>query len=62
LIELTCEECNLVYKRRDTDTKHTENICLRKQVTQFRNESNENQRVMQDLLQQLNKIHTLQST
>ncbi|CAM4884230.1 unnamed protein product [Rotaria socialis] len=31
-IELTCQDCKLVYKRVDAATTHTENICLREQT------------------------------
>ena len=34
-IELTCQDCQLVYKRGDADTKHTENICSKEQFDNF---------------------------
>jgi hypothetical protein len=59
LIELTCEECNLVYKRLDTDTKHKENICLRGQLRLAREESKQNKREIQKLINHLNEVLTL---
>jgi len=32
LIKLTCKDCKLMYKRSEANTKHTENICLKKQI------------------------------
>jgi len=49
LIELTCEDCQLVYKKNEADIKHTENICLKEQLRQLRNESKENKRQLNDI-------------
>ena len=58
-IELTCQDCKLIYKRGDAGTKHTENICLREQLRQLRNESKENKREIQELTLQLNEMLTV---
>lgn len=39
-IELTCEDCKLVYKRGESDNKHSENICLGEQIRQLRDQLN----------------------
>jgi hypothetical protein len=59
LIELTCEDCKLVYKRGDATTNHTENICLKEQLRQFRDESKKNKLEMQELSRQLREIRSL---
>jgi hypothetical protein len=56
LIELTCDECNVIYKRGDADTKHTENICLREQLRQVRDESKRNKRELEKLTDKLNEL------
>ena len=58
-IELNCHDCKLVYQRGDSATKHTENICLREQLRQMRDESKENKREIHKLTHQWNKICTL---
>ena len=55
-IELTCQDCKLIYKRGDAGTKHTESVCLREQLRQLRNESKENKREIQELTLQLNEM------
>ena len=53
LIELTCADCKLTYQRRDATARHTEATCLKEQLKQIRNESEENKRQvigMQELL------------
>ncbi|CAF2931588.1 unnamed protein product [Rotaria sp. Silwood2] len=58
-IELTCQDCKLVYRRGDADRKHTENICLREQLRQLRDECKENKREIQELSLQLNEMRLL---
>ncbi len=58
---MTCEDCKFVYKRGDAATKHTENIRLKEQLRQLRDESKENKRIMQELTQQLGEIRTWKS-
>ncbi|CAF2243979.1 unnamed protein product [Rotaria magnacalcarata] len=48
-IELTCQECKLVYERVDAATKHTDTICLRKQLRQLREESKHNKQELHKL-------------
>lgn len=52
LIKLTCHECNLVFKRGDATTAHTENICLKEQLRQLRERS---EKQLQQLSDQLEK-------
>ncbi len=59
LFELICPECKLVYKRGNADTKHTENICLREQLRQMREESKKNKLEMQDLSRQLTELRSI---
>lgn len=42
LIDLTCDDCQLVYKRSNAHQEHTEIMCLRRQIQQLRGELNEN--------------------
>ena len=58
MIQLTCEECNVVYRRNEADTNHTENICLRAQLRQFREESKKNKLEIQELSRQLSEIRS----
>ncbi len=58
-IELTCEDCKLVYKRGEATTKHTENICLKEQLRQVKEESKKNRLEMQTLTLQLYDLFTL---
>lgn len=58
-IQLTCQDCGLVYKRSEVDTNHTENICLRTQLRQFREESKKNKLEIQELSRQLSEIRSL---
>ncbi len=56
LIELTCQDCKFVYKRGDAAMQHTENICLREQLRQLRDESKENKREIHELTLQLKGV------
>jgi len=56
LIKLTCEDCKLVYARRVASTEHTENICLKEQLRQLRDESKENKREIYELKLQLSEL------
>ncbi|CAF1465285.1 unnamed protein product [Rotaria sordida] len=58
-IELTCQDCKIVYKRGDADRKHTENICLKEQLRQLRDEYKENKREMHELTLQLHEMRLL---
>lgn len=58
MIQLTCEECGVVYRRNEADTNHTENICLRAQLRQFREESKKNKLEIQELSRQLSEIRS----
>ena len=58
MIQLTCEECNVVYRRNEADTNHTENICLRAQLRQSREESKKNKLEIQELSRQLSEIRS----
>jgi len=49
-IELTCNDCKMLYKRGETAAKHSENKCLKEQLRQIRDECKE-MRVM------LSKFH-----
>ncbi len=40
-IELTCDDCKMVYKRGEASMKHTENKCLKEQLRQIRDECKE---------------------
>lgn len=40
-IELTCEDCKIVYRRGETMFKHTEIKCLKEQLRQMRDECRE---------------------
>jgi hypothetical protein len=60
LIELTCFDCKFVYKRCDASTKHTENVCLREQLRQLRNEFQANKHELQEVTQQLKEVRKLQ--
>ncbi len=55
-IKLTCQDCKLVYKRGGAPAKHTDNICLKEQLRQMREESKKNQREIQQLTVQLNEL------
>jgi hypothetical protein len=58
-IELTCEDCKVVYKRDEAATKHTESICLKQQLRQVKEESNKNRMEIQTLSLQLHNLLTL---
>ncbi|CAF3980570.1 unnamed protein product [Rotaria sp. Silwood1] len=55
-MQVTCQDCKLIYKRGDTAITHTENICLREQLRQLRDECKENKRAMQEFTDKSNKI------
>jgi hypothetical protein len=59
LIELTCEDCQLMYKRNETETKHTEDICLKMQIKRLKQESTENKCEIQKLNSELTELHKL---
>ncbi|CAF4080939.1 unnamed protein product, partial [Rotaria sordida] len=58
-IEVTCENCKLVYKRADAISQHTEIICLKEQIRQARTESKENKDEIHELNAELNEIRLL---
>jgi hypothetical protein len=60
-IELTCQDCMLVYTRGDAAAKHTDITCLREQLHKLRIESADNQRVIQELTRQLNEMRRWKS-
>ena len=41
LIELTCDECKLSYRRGDASNRHTESKCIKEQFRQVRDECKE---------------------
>ncbi|CAF3763715.1 unnamed protein product [Adineta steineri] len=57
-IKVICKDCRLVYKRGEFSKKHPQNICLREQIRQLREESVENKSTIQMLT---NQIHDLLS-
>jgi len=59
LIKLTCKDCKFMYKRSEANTKHTENICLKKQIKRLKHESKETKREIEKLNSQLTQIHKL---
>ncbi|CAF3769508.1 unnamed protein product [Rotaria sp. Silwood1] len=58
-MQVTCQDCKLIYKRGDTAIIHTENICLREQLRQLRDECKENKREIYELTLQLNEMRLL---
>lgn len=40
-VELTCDDCKIVYRRSETMIKHTESKCLKEQLKQMRDECKE---------------------
>jgi hypothetical protein len=58
-IELTCQDCKLVYKRGEAATKHAENICLKEQLRQVREESRRNKSEIHALTVQLYDLFAL---
>jgi hypothetical protein len=58
-IELTCQDCKLVYKRGEAATKHTENICLKEQLRQVREECKRNKSEMHAITVQLYDLFAL---
>lgn len=60
LIELTCADCQLVYKRRDTTMFHTDLICLKEQL-QHSQEKNQqlNEQIKQNLLEHEKELKKL---
>ena len=59
LVKLTCKDCKLMYKRNEANAKHTENICLKKQIKRLKQESKESKQEIQKLSSQLTEIHKL---
>lgn len=59
MIQLTCEDCSLAYKRKEANTVHTENICLRAQLRQCREESKKTKLDFQELSRQLSEMRSL---
>jgi hypothetical protein len=57
-VELTCQDCKLIYKRGEAVTKHAENICLKEQLRQVREESKKNKFEIQTLTLQLHNLLT----
>ncbi len=55
-IEMTCQDCKLVYKRGDAARKHTENICLKEQLRKMREESKKIKLEMQEVTLQLYEL------
>ncbi len=53
LIELTCQDCQLVYRRGGAFMEHTESICLKKQLRQVREESKKNKHEMYEFILRL---------
>ncbi len=41
LIELTCDDCKMIYKKGEAAIKHTESKCLKEQLRQIRDECKE---------------------
>jgi hypothetical protein len=58
-IELTCQDCKLVYKIGEAVTKHTENICLKEQLQQVKEESKRNKSEMHAITVQLYDLFAL---
>ncbi|CAF3834914.1 unnamed protein product [Rotaria sordida] len=52
-IELTCPECNMIYKRGAAATIHTEIICLKEQLRQLRHDFENNKQQTDQQIQQL---------
>lgn len=59
LIEITCPDCSIVYKRGDASTQHTEAICLKEQLRILHEESKDNKLQMQELFRQLREIRSV---
>jgi hypothetical protein len=59
LIPLICKDCKFVYTRSEAAIKHTENICLRKQLERLQHEFIETKCEMQKLTRQLTEMHKL---
>ena len=52
-IQLSCPDCNFVYQRQDAALRHTENICLKLQLRQMREETQVNKQELRKLVRQL---------
>jgi hypothetical protein len=53
-----CDDCKMVYKRADVLTQHSDLICLRKQLRDFRKESqDEIQKLKEQLRQAQSRMH-----
>ena len=58
MMKVTCADCNLGYRKGDATT-HTEIVCLREQLRQFRDESKKHKHEMQDLSRQLREMRAV---
>jgi hypothetical protein len=60
LIELTCQDCNLTYLRLDAAELHTDVLCVKKQLTDVRRQSQKKIRQLEGDLEehkrQLNEL------
>ena len=54
-IELKCSECNLIYKRGDTTTSHTDVMCLKNQLRQLRQEFETDKQQIHEHIQKLSE-------
>jgi septal ring factor EnvC (AmiA/AmiB activator) len=61
LIRLTCKDCKIMYKKSEVATKHTENMCLKKQLKRLKHECKESKTEIQKLNSQLTEIRQLTS-
>jgi UDP-N-acetylenolpyruvoylglucosamine reductase len=61
LIPLTCEDCKFTYKKNEVATKHTENMCLKKQLKGLKHEYKEIKTEIQKLNSQLTEMRQLTS-
>jgi predicted RNase H-like nuclease (RuvC/YqgF family) len=59
LFPLTCKDCKFTYIRNEADIKHTENICLRKQIERVQGELQEKKCEMQKLSHQVTEMRKL---
>ncbi|CAF1052791.1 unnamed protein product [Adineta steineri] len=62
LVPMTCKDCKLMYKRNEATTKHTEKICLRKQLKRLKHEYKESKGAIQKLNIELREIRHLYSS
>ncbi|CAF1397411.1 unnamed protein product [Adineta steineri] len=52
LIEFTCADCKIVYKRRDASQRHTDIICIKEQFRQYRHQSQTEIKQLKEQFQQ----------